>query len=98
MSHLVVGIAVTKGAIAVLGGLITYLALVAYRRTGARELRALAVGFGVVTLGSVLGGVVDFASDPGTGFGGEGLLLGVFVQSAVMLVGFAVITYSLYRE
>lgn len=98
MSHLTVAIAVAKGAIAVLGGLITYLAFVAYRRTGARELRALALGFGIVTLGSVAGGVADLAVDPATGFGGEGLLIGVFVQSVVTLVGFGVITYSLYRE
>lgn len=98
MSHLTVAIAVAKGAILVLGGLITYLALVAYRRTGARELRALAVGFGVVTLGSILGGVVDLVADPATGFGGEGLIVGVFVQSVVTLLGFAIITYSLYRE
>lgn len=91
-----VAIAVTKTLAGVLGGVITYLALVAYRRTGAAELRALAVGFGVVTLGSVLGGVVDLVAD-GT-IGEAGLLLGVLVQSVVTALGFAIITYSLYRE
>jgi hypothetical protein len=75
----------------VLGGLITYLAYKAYRRTDAAALRALAVGFGIVTLGTLLAGVVDQ------------LVLGAFrlgllLESALIAVGFAVIVYSLYAE
>jgi hypothetical protein len=75
----------------VLGGLITYLAFKAYRRTGAPSLRALAVGFGVVTLGTLLAGVVDQLI-PGA------FRLGLLVESALIAVGFAVIVYSLYAE
>jgi hypothetical protein len=72
-----------------LGGLITYLAYKAYRRTGARSLRFLAVGFGIVTMGTFLAGVVDrlFAS---------AFQWGLLIESALIAVGFAVIIYSLY--
>jgi len=98
MSHLTVAIAATKTLTVVLGALITYLAYTAYRRTEARELRALAAGFGVVTVGSVLGGAVDVGSDVVGVTGQRAILVGVLVQSLLTLVGFAVITYSLYRE
>ncbi len=98
MSHLTVAIAVANTAIVVLGALIAYLALVAYRRTEARELRALAVGFGIVTLGSLLGGAIDLAGGGVALLAGRALLIGVLVQSAVIAVGFGVITYSLYRD
>lgn len=75
----------------VLGGLITLLALRAYRRTGARELRALAVGFGIVTLGAVLAGVIDVVL-------GARFQVSVLVQSVVTAIGFAVIAYSLYVD
>ncbi|NEU56339.1 hypothetical protein [Halorussus sp. MSC15.2] len=40
-----------------LGGTIPYFALRAYRRTNVPALRVLVVGFGLVTLGTVLGGL-----------------------------------------
>ena len=75
----------------VLGGLITYFAFRAYRRTGAKSLRALAIGFGAVTLGSLLAGVVDrlLAIDA---------TYALAVESSLTAVGFAVILYSLYAE
>lgn len=75
----------------VLGGLITYLAYKAYRRTGAASLRALAVGFGIVTLGTLFAGVIDQLV-PG------GFRIGLLLESALIAVGFAVIVYSLYAE
>jgi len=98
MTHVTVAIAATKTLTVVLGGVITYFAYTAYRRTEARELRALAVGFGVVTLGSVLGGATDLGSDVVQLSDTRAVLVGVLVQSLLTLVGFAVITYSLYRE
>lgn len=98
MSHVTLAIAAIKTLTVVFGALITYLAYSAYRRTDARELRALAVGFGVVTLGSVLGGAVDLGGDAVSAVGPDAILLGVLVQSLLTLVGFAVITYSLYTE
>lgn len=74
-----------------LGGLITYLAFKAYRRTRSRSLRSLAVGFGLVTLGSLLAGVADLAL-------GQDATTALVIQSALTAVGFAVIVHSLYAD
>lgn len=98
MSHLTIAITVVKTLTFLLGGTITYVSWQAYRRTGAPPLRALAVGFAVVTIGGVLGGVADLlasalaVSDP------RATLVGVLVHSLLTLAGFGVITYSLYVE
>jgi hypothetical protein len=84
-------IVVASTAILLLGGSITYYALQAYRRTGDPSLRALAIGFGIVTAGALLGGFfhqileVDFA-------------IGIAINSVSMAIGFAVIVYSLYMK
>jgi len=85
------GIVVVKTGILILGGLITYFSLKAYRNTGTRALRALAVGFGIITLGALLGGTFDFILD-------VSLATGVLIDATLTLVGFAVITYSLYAD
>jgi len=72
-----------------LGGLITYLAFKAYRRTRARSLGALAVGFGTITLGALLAGAADQLL-------GVEFQLGLLIESALVTVGFSVIVYSLY--
>lgn len=90
MTHPIAIVAV-KTVTLVLGGLVTYLSLRAARRTRSRGLVLLGVGFGVITLGSLLAGVVDqvFTS------GGHTVLL---VESSLTAVGFVVITYSLYVQ
>jgi divalent metal cation (Fe/Co/Zn/Cd) transporter len=74
-----------------LGGSITYFSHRAFRRTGSNALRALTVGFGIVTLGALLAGVVDQFSpvDPS---------VALVVESLFTAAGFAVILYSLYVE
>ncbi|PSP28715.1 hypothetical protein BRC65_01645 [Halobacteriales archaeon QH_2_65_14] len=72
-----------------LGGLITFLAFKAYRRTGARSLGALSLGFAIVTLGTFLAGVVDQVL-------AAGFLAGLLIESALIAAGFLVIVYSLY--
>jgi len=72
-----------------LGGLITYMAYKASRRTGARSLSLLAVGFGIVTLGTLVAGFVDRIL-------GLEFRVGLLVESALVAVGFAVIVVSLY--
>lgn len=84
-------ITAAKTATLLLGGLITYLTAKAYRRTGAPSLRALAIGFGIVTLGGVIAGVGDLT-------GTLDLRTNVLIQSVVTAIGFGVITYSLYQE
>jgi hypothetical protein len=78
-----------KVATLALGSLVTYLAAKAARRTGATGLTYLAVGFGVVSLGSLLAGVADqaLAVDAATA---------LIVESALTAAGFAVVAYSLY--
>lgn len=75
----------------VLGGLITYHAFTAYRRTGAASLRVLAVGFGVVTLGGAVAGLLDLLAP-------VPVAAVLVVESAFTAVGFGAILYSLYQE
>ncbi|WP_254768572.1 DUF7521 family protein [Salinilacihabitans rarus] len=72
-----------------LGGLITYFAFNAYRRTTARPIGALALGFALVTLGALLAGAAHHA------FGLDSDYV-VLIESALTVAGFGVITYSLY--
>lgn len=75
-----------------LGGLISYLSYRAYRRTNARALGYLALGFGVITLGSLLAGVFDqFLTSVGRS-------TALIIESGLTAIGFAIITYSLYSE
>jgi len=75
----------------VLGGLITLLAYRSYNRTGSRALGALALGFGIITFGAFLGGVVDQFLD-------AGFQLGLLIESGLVAVGFSVVVYSLYTD
>lgn len=93
-SHLITtstAVVALKTITLLLGGLITYFAWSAYRRTGARSLRALTIGFGFVTVGSLLAGVAHQVLD-------TGLETGLLIESALIAVGFGVIVYSLYVE
>jgi hypothetical protein len=77
-----------KTATLLFGGLVTFFAGRAYLRTNARPLGLLALGFGVVTLDSLLAGAVDVLLP----FGRENALV---VESALTAIGFGVIAYSL---
>lgn len=72
-----------------LGGLITFLAYKAYRRTRSRSLGALAAGFGIVTCGTLVAGAVDQLLD-------AGFQVGLLIESVLITIGFGVIVYSLY--
>ncbi|MDY7082275.1 MAG: hypothetical protein SXQ77_07715 [Halobacteria archaeon] len=84
-------VVVVKTAILLLGGLITYMAFKAYRRTGSKSLRALSIGFGFVTFGSLVGGMVHQITN-------VGLASSVLVESSLVMVGLLIITYSLYTD
>jgi divalent metal cation (Fe/Co/Zn/Cd) transporter len=75
----------------VMGGLVTYFAYRASARTGSPALRALAAGFGVVTLGALLAGAVDQVLVLDAAYA-------LTVESATATLGFGVILYSLYAE
>lgn len=82
---------VLKSMTLVLGGAVTYFALKAWLRTGSTALRELAIGFGFVTLGSLLAGVADQLLS-------FGQTSAVLTESALTVIGFAVIVYSLYVD
>ncbi|MUW15037.1 hypothetical protein GJ633_10465 [Halorubrum sp. CBA1125] len=90
-TYIDLAIIVAKTAILLLGGSITYYALRAYGRTGDASLRALGVGFGVVTVGALIGGVTHQII-------GAGLATGIAINSLLTAVGFGIIVYSLYVE
>ena len=75
----------------VMGGLVTYFTYKAYHRTNARALGALALGFGVFTLGALVAGVLDQVFVVGQAYA-------LVVESALAALGFGVILYSLYVE
>jgi hypothetical protein len=86
-----IAIVALKTLTLILGAAIAYLAYKAYVRTGAKPLQFLAYGFGFVTLGSLLAGVIDQGLQ-------LGFRVGQLVETTLVTVGFAVILYSLYAE
>lgn len=74
-----------------LGGLITYFAYKAYRRTGSPALRTLTIGFAVITIGAFVAGIVDQIVPVDQSHA-------LLVESAFTAGGFAIILYSLYVE
>lgn len=91
MRHLTTIIVALKTLTLVLGVVITYLSYKAFRRTGSPALRSLTLGFGLVTLGALLAGVVDQIVGLQTD-------IALIVESALTAAGFAVIVYSLYVD
>jgi len=91
MTQLTSVIVALKTATFILGGVITYFAHKAYRRTDSKALRFLAIGFGIITLGSMVAGLVD-----------QVLMLSreiaLTIESSLTVVGFGVIVYSLYAD
>lgn len=86
-----IALIVIKTLVAVVGGLVTYFAFKAYRRTGSRPLGLLAGGFGLVVLGSVLGGTAYELL-------GVALAVGVVVEGLFVLAGFCLLAYSLKAQ
>ncbi len=90
-TEVAVALAVVKTLSLIVGGMISYFAFKAYRRTRQRALGYLSVGFAIVTLGLVLAGVlyellnVQFA-------------VGILLESLLFFVGFLIIAYSLYAQ
>lgn len=91
MEHVLPLVVVLKTGTLLLGGLITYFALKAYRRTGEAGLRALAIGFGVITVGAMLAGAADQVLEVERTYA-------LVVESSLTTFGFLVILYSLYAR
>lgn len=75
----------------ILGGTVTAAAGRAYRRTNDPSLRALTVGFGLVTLGALCGGLLHWT-------GTVSLVRSQAVQSLLTGTGLAVIVHSLLLD
>ncbi|WP_049929213.1 DUF7521 family protein [Halopiger goleimassiliensis] len=90
-TEIAMALAVVKTLVLVVGSVITYFAFKAYRRTRQRALGLLALGFALVTLGFVLAGMLYEVLD-------VALETGILLESALVLVGFVVIAYSLYVQ
>lgn len=86
-----IALAVVKTLVLIVGGLVTFFALKAYRRTRQRALGLLAGGFGLVTLGLAFAGLLHEILN-------VSLELGVLAESVLVLSGFTVIAYSLYVQ
>jgi hypothetical protein len=86
-----------KTGILVFGGLITYFSLKAFRRTGSLALRSLAAGFAIITVGALISGLLDQVLPLLFGVRSS-LGLTVLLNGTFTLVGFVVITDSLYTE
>ena len=84
-----IGIIVAKTLTLILGGTITYFSWKAYRRTKAPSLRALSIGFGIMTTGLVAAGIGDMVLNIPT-------LFSVLIESVLTTLALAVIVYSLY--
>ena len=89
--EVMLAVAVVKTLVLVVGGVITYFAFKAYRRTRQQALGYLAAGFGLVTLGLVLAGMLYEIL-------GVSLATGVLLESLLVLAGFLVIARSLYVQ
>ena len=90
-TELATAIALVKTGVLLLGGAITYFAYRAYRSQGSQSLRLLSVGFALIVLGGVLGGITDLLLP-------VSIASGILLDGLLTLVGFAVITYSLYTR
>lgn len=80
-----------KAITLVLGGLITLFAYKAYRRTNARPIGAVALGFGSITLGVILAGTAHQAV-------GVAIEVALLTESVLVVIGFGIIFYSLYAD
>lgn len=83
-----IAIAIVKTLILVVGGVVTYFAFSAYRRTYDRALGFLAVGFAFVVLGVLLGGLTFELL-------GVSLGVGILIESLFVLIGLSVVALSL---
>jgi hypothetical protein len=89
--HLPTVITALKTVTLVLGAMITFFSYKAFRRTGAKPLGLLALGFAVVTLGSILAGVFDLGLSLSREYA-------IIAETGLTALGFGVIVYSLYAR
>lgn len=87
-NEIAMALTIVKTLILIVGSVITYFAWKAHRRTNNPALRDLTIGFGLIVLGSFLGGATYHLL-------GTELATGVIVEGVIVLTGFGFIAYSL---
>ncbi len=80
---------IVKIVIVVLGTILVYLAAKGYRRSKSKAMIFLSLGFALVTIGSVLAGVLFE-------FLGFELIDVSIIESIMIILGFACVIYSIY--
>jgi uncharacterized membrane protein YdjX (TVP38/TMEM64 family) len=79
----------TKVVALILGAFIVYLAYKGYKRNSSKPLLYVALGFALITAGTIVEGVLYVML-------GSELLNAIATGTAVTILGFAVIIYSIY--
>ena len=79
----------TKIVALVLGAFIVYLAYKGYKRNSSKPLLYVALGFALITAGTIIEGILYVMV-------GSELLSAIATGTAVMVLGFVVIIYSIY--
>ena len=80
---------VTKVVALILGAFIVYLAYKGYKRNSSKPLLYVAIGFALITAGTIVEGVLYVML-------GSELLNAIATGTAVTILGFAAIIYSIY--
>lgn len=80
---------ITKIVALILGGFIVYLAYKGYKRNSSKPLLYVALGFALITAGTIAEGVLYVLL-------GLELLSAIAAGTAVVVLGFVVIIYSIY--
>ena len=79
----------TKVVALILGAFIVYLAYRGYKRNSSKPLLYVALGFALITAGTIIEGILYVML-------GSELLSAIATGTTVMVIGFAVIIYSIY--
>jgi len=80
---------ITKIVALILGGFIVYLAYKGYKRNSSKPLLYVALGFALITAGTIAEGILYVLL-------GSELLSAIAAGTAVVVLGFVVIIYSIY--
>ncbi len=80
---------ILKGLVLVIGGIITYYAYRAYKIQRDRSLFYLTIGFGLITVGAILGGIAIVATN-------RDFKMALLLDASFMVSGLSLILYSLH--
>lgn len=82
-------VTVIKLVALILGTFIVYLAYKGYRRNSSKPLLCVALGFTLITAATIAEGILYVII-------GSDLLVALFINSIITLIGFVAIIYSIY--